>query len=220
VVELSQARAVAILTRAPGSGGKTRLFTALGSAPDAALLSALLLDTLDAVGSVAARRVIAVEPPEACAAVQQLVGAGLQVMAQPVGDLGARMHGVIGTLLADGMSAVALVGSDLPELTADLLTRAFDVLERDPSAIVLGPAEDGGYYLIAVGRPAAIFEDIEWGSARVLAHTRRAAARCGRPVVLLDPLSDVDTVADLRRVCARVPRSRTAAWARGAGVLD
>jgi uncharacterized protein len=218
VVELSQARAVAILTRAPDSGGKTRLFRALGSAPDAALLSALLLDTLDAVRSVAARRVIAVEPPEACAAVQQLVGAGLHVMPQPAGDLGARMHGVIGTLLADGMTSVALVGSDLPELTADLLTRAFDALVRDPAAIVLGPAGDGGYYLIAVGRPAAVFEGIEWGTDRVLEHTHRAAERCGRPVVLLDPLSDVDTVADLRRVGARVPHSRTAGWVRRAGI--
>jgi uncharacterized protein len=218
VVELSQARAVAVLTRAPDSGGKTRLFAALGSAPDAALLTALLLDTLDAVSRVAARLVIAVEPPEACAAVQQLVGTSRHVMPQPAGDLGARMHGVIGTLLADGMSAVALVGSDLPELTADLITRAFDALDRDPGAIVLGPAADGGYYLIAVGRPAAVFEGIEWGTDRVLAHTRHAAVRCGRPVVLLEPLSDVDTVADLRRVGARMPHSRTAGWARRAGV--
>ena len=218
-MELPQTRAVAILTRAPDSAGKTRLFAALGRVPDATLLSALLLDTLDACRGTAARCVVAVEPPESSAAVHRLVGEDVELMPQPGGDLGARMSGVMEALLVEGATAVALIGSDLPELTADLLSRAFDALHRDPDAVVLGPAEDGGYYLIAVRRPAAIFDGIEWGSDRVLAQTRLAAARCRRPVVLLDALADVDTVADLRRVCERVPLSRTAVWARGAGIF-
>lgn len=220
MVDLPQTRAVAILTRAPDGPGKTRLFAALRTPPDAALRSALLLDTFDACRAIAARRVIAVAPPEACGRVHRLVGEDVHLMPQPDGDLGARMRGVIETLLADGATAVAVIGSDLPELTADHLSQAFVALDRDPGAIVLGPAEDGGYYLIAMRRPAPVFEGIDWGSDRVLAQTRVAAARAQRSVVLLGTLADVDTVADLRRVRERLPRSRTAGWVRGAGLTD
>jgi rSAM/selenodomain-associated transferase 1 len=220
VVELPQTRAVAILTRAPDREGKTRLFSALGLAPDAALRAALLLDTIDACRGVAARLVIAVEPPDAWGAVQRLVADDVALMPQPDGDLGARMHGVIDTLLEDGASAVAVIGSDLPELTAEHLSQAFTLLDRDPDAIALGPADDGGYYLIAMCRPAPVFEGIDWGTDRVLAQTRLAAARCQRPTVLVGTLGDVDTPADLRRVCANAPRSRTAAWARAASLGD
>jgi uncharacterized protein len=220
VVELSQARAVAILTRAPASAGKSRLFAALGSAPDPALLSALLLDTLDAIAGVDWRRVIAVEPADACASVRDLTGGGIDIMPQPPGDLGARMDAVIRSLLDGGATSVALIGSDLPELTAHRIVQAFDALERDPAAIVLGPAEDGGYYLIAVRQPAGVFDGIAWGTDRVLAQTRRAAAHASRPVVLLDPIADVDTESDLRRVMLTAPGSRTATWARGAGIAE
>jgi glycosyltransferase A (GT-A) superfamily protein (DUF2064 family) len=76
---------------------------------------------------------------------------------------------------------------------------------------VLGPAGDGGYYLVAAASVPPLFDGIEWGGASVLAQTQALARRAGLRVHLLDPLADVDTVADLRAVDAA--STRTGAWA-------
>jgi glycosyltransferase A (GT-A) superfamily protein (DUF2064 family) len=85
---------------------------------------------------------------------------------------------------------------------------------------VLGPATDGGYYLIAAARVPDVFEAIDWSTPRVLEQTRDAARAAGMQVALIAPLTDVDTAADLQALVARDDgRSpRTVAWARGAGV--
>jgi glycosyltransferase A (GT-A) superfamily protein (DUF2064 family) len=81
---------------------------------------------------------------------------------------------------------------------------------------VLGPASDGGYYLIALNRPQpALFDRIEWSTDRVLTQTREAANALGLPVVLLDEWTDVDDAADLNRIMRDAPESsaaRTRAW--------
>jgi glycosyltransferase A (GT-A) superfamily protein (DUF2064 family) len=74
---------------------------------------------------------------------------------------------------------------------------------------VLGPATDGGYYLLAATRVPDVFDGIDWGSSRVLEQTLAAADRAGMRVHLLEPLTDVDTPGDLREVTAR----RTRQWA-------
>lgn len=83
---------------------------------------------------------------------------------------------------------------------------------------MLGPAADGGYYLIAATRVPDVFEDIDWGSPRVLAQTEAAARRAGLPTQLLDVVRDVDTVADLVALApGRAPR--TTQWARTNGII-
>ena len=94
MVDAADAPVVAVLTRAPSSGGKTRLFASLGLPPDPALLTALLLDTLDGAAAPGVRRVVAVTPPESCDEVRRIVG-DVEVMPQPHGDLGDRMRGVM-----------------------------------------------------------------------------------------------------------------------------
>jgi len=101
-----------------------------------------------------------------------------------------------------------LVGSDLPDITPSMIGDAIAKLQGDPASLVLGPAHDGGYYLIAATTTPNVFDGIEWGSARVLEQTRLAAERHGLRVQLIDWLGDVDTPDDLRAVCA--PRTR--AW--------
>jgi len=132
-------------------------------------------------------------------------------VAQPDGDLGERMRGTMAQLLDAGARAVVLVGSDLPSITTTPVRAAFDLLARDRDALVLGPALDGGYYLIAATCVPPVFEGIEWGCQQVLEQTRAAAAHAGMRVHLVDTMADVDTVDDLRRVAAS---SRTAAWLR------
>jgi rSAM/selenodomain-associated transferase 1 len=199
---------VAVLTRAPSSGGKSRLFTALGRPSDPTLLAALLLDTLDGARLDGTSRAVVVEPAEACDDVRALVPGDVSVIAQPGGTLGDRMRATMASLLAGGARAVILIGSDLPDLTPEAVGLAVQHLSRDPRSLVLGPSADGGYYLIGATCVPDVFDGIEWGSPRVLAQTCAAAADRGLPVHLLEPLRDVDTTDDLRSVAAR----RTRAW--------
>ena len=217
---------VAILTRAPGAGGKSRLFAALGVPPDPALAAALLLDTFDAVISDAWSTRVFVEPAAACDDIRAALPAGIGVRPQHTGDLGARMRGAMADCFAAGAKAVALIGSDLPEIDRNALETAFDALRADPDLVVLGPAHDGGYYLIAATRTPDLFSGIEWGSTRVLAETIEAARRGGIRVRMIAPTSDVDDVDDLRRLVrldedrrADACAARTRAWLRRPGVM-
>jgi uncharacterized protein len=215
---------LAILTRAPSSGGKSRLFRALAMQPDAELLRSLLLDTLDGTALPGLLRVIAVTPASACDEVREMVGdakphpppgaESLHVIPQIQGDLGARMQAVMTTLFRDDANAVAVIGSDLPHIVPDTIEETFDVLARDRDALVLGPAGDGGYYLIGARRVPDVFTGIEWGSDQVFARTVEAAAVAGFRVHQLPVLSDVDTLDDLRAAVASGRALRTAAWAR------
>jgi len=220
VVDVAGADVTAILTRAPSAGGKTRLFASLGRSFDPALLSALLLDTLDGVTCPEARVVVAVTPSSACAEVAALVGPRARIVPQGGGDLGARMRDTMASLVAAGARAVALVGSDLPTLTSGPIRQAFNLLERQPDALVLGPALDGGYYLIAATRVPAVFDGIEWGTAQVLEQTRRAADAARMPVYLVDAVADIDTAGDLEELSRTrlAPGSavRTRAWIKTA----
>jgi uncharacterized protein len=205
---------VAVLTRAPSRGGKSRLFAALGRIPDPALLSALLLDTLDGVSLPGARRIVFVDPADACDDVRALVPSDLRVMPQPQGSLGERMRATMTQLFdGEGASIVVLVGSDLPDIRPSLIEDAIAILQSDPKALVLGPAQDGGYYLIAATTTPNVFDGIEWSSPRVLDQTRAAATTNGLRVHLLEPLRDVDTREDLRAVSA----PRTKAWRDASG---
>jgi hypothetical protein len=215
MVDAADAPVVAILTRAPSSGGKTRLFASLGRPPDPALLAALLLDTLDGAAAPGMRRVIAVTPPEACDEVRRLAG-GVETMPQPEGDLGDRMRGIMASLFEQGAPAVAVIGSDLPHISPATIAETFAVVARDPDVLVLGPAADGGYYLIAAQRLPDVFSAVEWGSARVRLQTKAAAEKSGFTVYYLSMMADVDSADDLRCACATGLARRTAAWLRDA----
>lgn len=231
---LTQRDVVAVLTRAPSAGGKSRLFAELGTPPDPALLTALLLDTIDAIDAWgpsggpdhAMTRVVAVEPASACDEVRALVARGILVIPQPDGTLGDRMAGVMRELLDGGARAVALIGSDLPRLQTAQLTRAFALLGDDPQSVVLGPADDGGYYLIAARHVPDLFRNIEWGSRGVLEQTRAAAASCRTRLHLVDSILDVDTVSDLitcvAEGCTHTAGGlarRTVEWAQARGIV-
>jgi glycosyltransferase A (GT-A) superfamily protein (DUF2064 family) len=94
------------------------------------------------------------------------------------------------------------------------IAAAFDLLSRDERALVLGPAEDGGYYLVAARRVPDVFTGIEWGSARVLAQTETAAELDGFRIRRVDVLRDVDTEDDMRSAVLGGRAPRTTAWLR------
>jgi len=223
MVDVPGPRTLVVLTRAPSAGGKTRLFGELRRASDPALLSALLLDTLDgARGDGAAVQegatvrdvacVVAVTPGDGLNEVAALVGDKAAVFPQVDGDLGARMAHAMSAAFAAGASMVALIGSDIPHITGAHVERAFAHLARDPASIVLGPATDGGYYLVGATSVPPVFDGIEWGGGSVLAATVGRAAERGVRVHLLDPLSDVDSVDTLRQAARTGRAPRSAAW--------
>ena len=213
MVGTTNAPVLAVLTRAPSSGGKTRLFTSLGIATDTTLLEALLLDTLDGSAAPGVSQIVVVTPADACAEMTALVGT-VEVMPQRAGDLGERMRHTMVALFGRGASAVAVIGSDLPHVPTAAIATAFDHLTRNADALVLGPATDGGYYLIAARRLPDVFRDITWGSNRVLAQTERAARREGFRVERLADITDVDDEDSLRRAVSSGRAPRTAAWLR------
>lgn len=116
--------------------------------------------------------------------------------AQPPGDLGAKMSFAMRWSLARSPAAV-IIGSDCPSLAPHHLQSALDLLcDHD---VVLGPATDGGYYLIGARRHCpALFRHMNWGSEQVLDRTIRQLRRSNLSWQLLEPLRDVDRAADLR----------------------
>jgi rSAM/selenodomain-associated transferase 1 len=122
----------------------------------------------------------------------------LSVLPQVAGDLGQRMAASFERAFEAGAEAVVLTGSDIPGLNSQIVRAAFDALDTSP--VVIGPASDGGYYLIGMRAPgAALFGGIEWGSERVLAQTEALSGAQGLVVARLPELYDVDTVEDLVR---------------------
>ena len=130
------------------------------------------------------------------------VSGPLELHAQDHGSLGDRMSAAIGGALERGASAVAVIGTDCPGLDAGVIERAFAALNA--ADVALGPAEDGGYYLIAVrARHPVLFTGIPWSSCETLQCTLDAAKAARLGVALLDTLMDIDTGEDWRRWMAR-----------------
>jgi rSAM/selenodomain-associated transferase 2/rSAM/selenodomain-associated transferase 1 len=208
--------ALVVMARVPSaSRGKSRLTRELGGG-HLELAQALLLDTLHAAGGVAAEDLfVAVEPAESIGEMRALLGDRARLLPQQGDTLGDRMRNAFECLFMAGYSSVVMIGSDLPSLPTSHVTQAFRRLRDRPDALVLGPANDGGYYLIGMRRLwSALFTSIPWSTADVLTTTTSIAEKCGLPVSFVSPWHDVDTVDDLRRVL-RDPHgaTRTRAWA-------
>lgn len=193
-----EGRTLIVFAKAPRPGTvKTRLAADLGDDEAARIYRALGRGVVDAVREGPWRTVVAFAPPGAREEMEAWLGAhGLAFRPQTGGDLGARMYGALAAELAAGANRVCVVGTDAPGVDAALVHEAFAALEeRD---VVLGPARDGGYYLLATTRPhRGLFQDIPWSTPQVLERTRRRAGELGLDVHLLAPLTDVDRLADV-----------------------
>jgi uncharacterized protein len=196
--------AVAIMAKAPRPGTvKTRLCPPLLATEAAALYRCFLLDKIASVGRlVDARPVIAYTPDDARAEFDALAP-GFALVAQDGSDLGARLHATLAGLLAAGHAGAIAVDSDTPTLPGGFLQQAVDCLSRPGPDVVLGPTEDGGYYLIGVRAPhRELFERMPWSTSDVLEVTRRRAAAAGLRAVCLPSWFDVDTPDDIERLRA------------------
>lgn len=135
-------------------------------------------------------------PADAEDRVRRWLGEGAVYLPQPDADLGGRMEAAFESAFAAGHRRVLIIGSDLPGINADLLRDAFARLEHH--AVVLGPARDGGYYLLGLRMMVReIFHDIRWSTADVFGATMERLAALGITPALLPVLADVDVAADL-----------------------
>jgi rSAM/selenodomain-associated transferase 1 len=189
-----------VFAKAPVPGAcKTRLIPALGAAGAAALHRALLDDT---IARLAPARLAPMQlwcAPTSRHPVFQTLAArfGVALHTQVGGDLGARLLRATADALAQA-EAVALIGCDCPMLSAEHLAEAFAALEEPDVDAVLGPADDGGYVLLALRRAAAeLFQDMAWGGSSVAALTRRRMSELGWHWRELASLPDVDRPEDL-----------------------
>ena len=195
--------AVIVFARAPSAGGtKTRLIPALGPDGAADLYRCFLLDTLANVQDVDADVVVAAAEKgdsRAVASLAEDVCPGSALIVQSGADLGERIADSVRQVLSRGHPRVAVIGTDSPSLPSRLVGEAIDLAaERD---LVLGPAFDGGYYLIGLRTLVpALFEGIAWGSDSVLCDTLARARDLRLSVALLEPWYDVDTPGDLNHL--------------------
>lgn len=130
---------------------------------------------------------------------------------QPEGPFGARLERALGDAFARGAFPLVVVGTDVPGLAARHVAQALDCLDEDPERVVLGPSPDGGFYLLACSRPVAgLAAATRWCRGDTLRGLIRSLRAAGRPVILLEPLRDLDRRSDLERWLAARPGSRLA----------
>jgi len=191
--------AILVFVRAPEAGRvKTRLAAEIGA--EAALrvyrrLAEHAVAEARALGAEVALR-IHFTPAEGGDDVRAWLGADAAYLPQVDGDLGARMRAAFEAAFAAGHPRVVIIGSDLPDLSAGVLRRALRLLDEHPA--VLGPAADGGYYLLGLREMVpGVFDGIAWSTDGVLAATLARLAAAGCEPAMLEPLCDVDVAADL-----------------------
>jgi rSAM/selenodomain-associated transferase 1 len=203
-------RAILVFVKYPEPGRvKTRLAATLGPGRAAEIYRQLVSEVFARLPEDA--EVIACfDPAERRAECEKwLAGRASHFVPQANGDLGVRLVSAFAEAFAQGFARVAAVGTDCPEIDASLFSQAWSALET--CEVVLGPSEDGGYYLVALRKLAAsLFNGIAWSSADVLSQTLDRAEAANLRVHLLPKRHDVDTEEDWRRAEPRLLRSTRA----------
>jgi rSAM/selenodomain-associated transferase 1 len=127
---------------------------------------------------------------------QTWLGATLDYKSQPDGDLGDRLTAAVQTAVVSGARATVVIGTDCPDLTAEILATSFELLQHND--LVLGPATDGGYYLIGLRRfVPELFKSIAWSTECVFQQTLELATDLQLSLARLPVLTDVDRPEDL-----------------------
>ncbi len=214
--------AIAVMAKAPRPGEvKTRLAPPLARETASALSAGFLRDVTENI-ALAARGMrihpyVAYAPARSAAFFDGMLAGGTRlVLADGAGVAAPGVHGfgrcllhAAQSLFAAGHDAVCLVNADSPTLPTALLSRAAAALAADGDRVVLGPAEDGGYYLIGMKAPHPhLFTDVAWSTSEVAEQTRERARALGLPVVELDHWYDVDNLPALHRLCRELTIGR------------
>ena len=198
--------ALGLMVKVPIAGAvKTRLTPPLTSEEAGKLSTCFLRDmttNLSGLSGDEAEIVMLYTPAGAGDRLQDLLPGNCRLVAQRGKTLGDRLVNAAAELLNDKFDSVCLINSDSPTLPNEILSTATSSLAQDGDRVVLGPSQDGGYYLIGLKHPHhELFERIAWSTADVLAHTIERAADINLPVELLPTWYDIDDAAMLRLLC-------------------
>lgn len=199
--------ALGIMTKAPEAGKvKTRLTPPLTSAEAAGLNTCFLRDlarSIDAATDIAPARGVAIYTPIGKESVyDDILPARFLLIPQRGEKFGERLEFAVADLLKAGFGSVCLINSDSPTVSRGSFAEAANELAKPGDRLVLGPSDDGGYYLIGLKRMhRRVFEEIDWSTQHVLRQTMERAAEIGVPVHQLATGYDVDDQATLSRLC-------------------
>jgi rSAM/selenodomain-associated transferase 1 len=208
---------ILLFIKAPAKGQvKSRLAATVGDDTALALYRNFILDIVDTLKTTGYPFRVCFSPPEAEDVVKAWIGH--PSVAQKGRDIGEKMEYAFSQVFFEGWHSAVLIGSDIPDLTTAVIREAFASLKK--SDAVIGPAADGGYYLIGFNKSAflpRIFHGIEWSTKSVFHETMSILLASSRRVHQLPTWSDVDTVDDLKALFARnrdtgFDKSRTMAY--------
>src|SRR5262245_1465031 len=191
------------MAKVPAAGQvKTRLCPPLAPDEAAALATCFLLDRIEQLHEVVdGDPMVAFAPRDREADMRFRVPAGVRLVPQEGADLGARLDRILSDLLMEGYIGAIAVDADSPTLPTAYIQRACDELLRGVADVVVGPCEDGGYYLIGLRLPApGLFAAMPWSTPVVTAETLDRARRLGLGLALLPSWFDVDRGEDLARL--------------------
>jgi uncharacterized protein len=198
--------AVAVMAKAPLIGAvKTRLAPPLSETEATALSACFIQDAADnilaAAQSTPIHGHVAYSPPDAEAIFRTMLPEAIRLLPSRRAGLGYSLADAAEDLLCAGYGSVCLVNSDSPTLPTSVLVEAVRRLLAPGDRVVLGPAEDGGYYCIGLKRPhPRLFEDIAWSTQRVFGQTLERAREIDLDKAVLPMWYDVDDLASLRRL--------------------
>jgi rSAM/selenodomain-associated transferase 1 len=199
--------ALAVMTKAPRPGAvKTRLTPPLSPEEAAALNTCFLQDTTAALLKTAelenARGIAVYTPVGAEEAYAGILPAEFELVPQRGGPFGERLVLAAEDLFRLGFASVCLIDSDSPTVPQEAFGQAVAFLRHEKPVVVLGPSDDGGYYLIGLNKPQPfLFEGIDWSTDRVLEQTLERASERNLTVRLLPTWYDVDDRETLQRLC-------------------
>jgi rSAM/selenodomain-associated transferase 1 len=199
---------IGIMAKVPEPGRvKTRLCPPLSLSTAADLALCFLCDTIDRVRRFGASERAIIYTPEGAGDLFAKIAPDFIPFAQRGADLGARLVSAFEDLFRWRDQPVLIIGTDTPTLPLDIFGQAFDRLADSKTDVVLGPAEDGGYYMIGLRRlHRSLFDRISWSSPRVFRDTVRRAQAAALSVALLPQWFDIDTADDLDRLARTLSR--------------
>ena len=197
-----------VFMKAPVPGKcKTRLCPPLTDSEAASLYEAFCQDVL-AIARKTAKEVRIIYDPSPDFPTPHWTTMNHRFFLQNGNDLGERLQNAFNSFFSAGYSRVIMIGSDAPTLSPDILTEAFELLNQNEA--VIGPATDGGYYLVGLSKlNHKLFEDIPWSTDQVMAVTQQRLDQSKIKAGYLPIQSDVDTKDDLARLIDELKRGPT-----------
>lgn len=208
---MTDKRIIILFAKLPEKGRvKSRLAREIGDGPALQLYESMVLDTIDMLNRTGIPLRIFFDPPQELEAFRAWLGKSYSFLPQQGSDLGERMELAFQRIFDEGAKEAVLIGTDIPGLSASVVHDAFGAFERYDA--VIGPANDGGYYLIGFRNRSfapSVFRAMPWSTERIYQDTLGRLMQAARAVFVLPECIDIDTRDDLRELLSRLSFAQT-----------